>query len=106
MVPNEQSLVGANSQISTAKLSYNNSKTLYDRNKALFDKGVISRQDFENSELALNQAKETLSQAQNNYQIIKRGSFLVEVLQTQYCSSNSWNSFRNSCTRRRSSYRK
>ena len=74
VVPNEQSLVGANGQISTAKLAYNNSKTIYDRNKALFDKGVISRQDFENSELALNQANETLRQAQNNYQIIKRGS--------------------------------
>ncbi|WGD35424.1 efflux RND transporter periplasmic adaptor subunit [Olleya sp. YS] len=74
VVPNEQSLVGASGQISTAKLSYNNAKTLYDRNKKLFDKGVISRQDFENSELALNQAKETLNQAQNNYQIIKRGS--------------------------------
>ena len=74
VVPNEQSLVGANGQISSAKLSYNNSKTVYDRNKSLFDKGVISRQDFENSELALNQANESLRQAQNNYQIIKRGS--------------------------------
>ncbi|MGB6267500.1 MAG: efflux RND transporter periplasmic adaptor subunit [Olleya sp.] len=74
VVPNEQSLVGASGQISTAKLSFNNAKTLYDRNKTLFDKGVISRQDFENSELALNQAQETLNQAQNNYQIIKRGS--------------------------------
>ncbi|RAJ18252.1 efflux RND transporter periplasmic adaptor subunit [Olleya aquimaris] len=74
VVPNEQSLVGASSQIATAKLSYNNAKTIYDRNKTLFEKGVISRQDFENSELALNQAQETLNQAQNNYQIIKRGS--------------------------------
>ena len=74
VVPNEQSLVGASGQISTAKLSFNNAKTLYDRNKALFEKGVISRQDFENSQLSLNQAQETLNQAQNNYQIIKRGS--------------------------------
>ncbi|WP_290697534.1 efflux RND transporter periplasmic adaptor subunit [Lacinutrix sp.] len=74
VVPNEQSLVGANGQIASAKLGYNNSKTIYDRNKSLFDKGVISRQDFENSELALNQSNETLRQAQNNYQIIKRGS--------------------------------
>ena len=74
VVPNEQSLVGASGQISSAKISYNNAKTIYDRNKALFEKGVISRQDFENSELALNQARETLNQAQNNYQIIKRGS--------------------------------
>lgn len=74
VVPNEQSLVSANSRIKTAKLSYNNAKTLYDRNKALFDKGVISQQDFENSELSVNQSKESLNQAQNDYQIIKRGS--------------------------------
>ena len=52
----------------------NNSKTLYDRNKALYDKGVISRQDFENSELSLNQAEENYNQAQNDYQIIRQGS--------------------------------
>jgi len=74
VVPNEQSLVGANGQIASQKIAKNNAKTIYDRNKALFDKGVISRQDFENSELALNQASEALRQAQNNYQIIRRGS--------------------------------
>lgn len=74
VVPNEQSLVGANSSISSAKLSFENAKILYDRNKNLFEKGVISKQNFENSELSYNQGKETLTQAQNNYQIIKRGS--------------------------------
>ena len=74
VVPNEQSLVSASSRISTAKLSYDNAKTLYNRNKSLFEKGVISQQDFENSELSFNQAKESLAQAQNDYQIIKRGS--------------------------------
>lgn len=74
VVPNEQSLVSASSRINTQKLSYDNAKTLYDRNKVLFEKGVISKQDFENNELSLNQAKESLEQAQNDYQIIKRGS--------------------------------
>ncbi|MBP0904628.1 efflux RND transporter periplasmic adaptor subunit [Mariniflexile gromovii] len=74
VVPNEQSLVGASSRIASTKLSFDNAKVLYERNKSLFEKGVISKQDFENSELAFNQAKETLSQAQNDYQIIKRGS--------------------------------
>ena len=74
VVPNEQSLVSASSRISTSKLSFDNSKILYQRNKALFEKGVISQQDFENSELSFNQAKEVLGQAQNDYQIIKRGS--------------------------------
>ncbi len=74
VVPNEQSLVSAKSRIASAKLSYDNSKTLYDRNKSLFEKGVISQQDFENSALSFNQAKESLNQAQNDYQIIRRGS--------------------------------
>ncbi|MDO5979453.1 efflux RND transporter periplasmic adaptor subunit [Flavivirga spongiicola] len=74
VVPNEQSLVSAKSRIASARLSFDNAKVLYNRNKTLFDKGVISIQDFENSELSYNQAKESLVQAQNDYQIIKRGS--------------------------------
>lgn len=74
VVPNEQSLVSANGRLNSARLSYDNANTLYKRNKLLFDKGVISKQDFENSELQFNQAKESLAQAQNDYQIIKKGS--------------------------------
>jgi HlyD family secretion protein len=74
VVPNEQSLVSAKSRIASTKLSFDNAKTLYERNKSLFEKGVISQQDFENSELSYNQSKETLAQAQNDYQIIKQGS--------------------------------
>lgn len=74
VVPNEQALVSASSRIKSARLSYENSKTLFDRNKSLFEKGVISKQDFENNELSLNQAQESLDQAQNDYQIIKQGS--------------------------------
>jgi len=74
VVPNEQSLASASSRINSAKLSHDNAKTLYDRNKGLFEKGVISKQDFENSELSFNQTLESLKQAQNDYQIIRRGS--------------------------------
>ncbi len=74
VVPNEQSLVSARSRINSQKLAYDNAKTIYDRNKILFEKGVISKQDFENNELSLDQAKETLDQAQNDFQIIRRGS--------------------------------
>ena len=77
VVPNEQALVSAQSRIKTTKLSYNNAKTLFERNKTLFEKGYISRQDFENNELSLNQAEEVYNQAQNDYQIIKQGSVLV-----------------------------
>ena len=74
VVPNEQSLVSANSRINTARLNFDNANIIYKRNKVLFEKGVISKQDFENSELSMNQAKESLGQAQNDYQIIKQGS--------------------------------
>ena len=57
-----------------ARLSYNNSKTLFERSKKLFEKGVISKQDFENSELSMEQSKEVLTQAQNDYKIIKKGT--------------------------------
>jgi HlyD family secretion protein len=67
-------LVSAQSRIKTAKFSYDNAKTLFDRNKSLYEKGVISRQDFENNELSLNQAQENYTQAQNDYQIIRQGS--------------------------------
>jgi HlyD family secretion protein len=74
VVPNEQALVSAQSRIKTTKLTYDNAKILFDRNKALYEKGVISRQDFENNELSLNQSKEGYRQAKNDYQIIKQGS--------------------------------
>ena len=74
VVPNEQALVSAQSRIKSSKFTYDNAKTLFERNKALYEKGVISRQDFENNELSLNQAQESYIQAQNDYQIIKRGS--------------------------------
>lgn len=74
VVPNEQTLVQAQSRIKTSQLAFDNAKIQYDRNKSLFEKGVISKQDFENAELTFNQAKETLSQSQNDYQITKLGS--------------------------------
>ena len=74
VVPNEQSLANAKSRIATNKLSVENTAIQYKRDKTLFDKGVISIQNFENTTLSYNQAKEALRQAQNDYQIIKRGS--------------------------------
>lgn len=74
VVPNEQSLANAKSRIATNTLSFENATVQFKRDKALFEKGVISIQNFENSELSLNRAKEALQQSKNDYQIIKRGS--------------------------------
>jgi HlyD family secretion protein len=74
VVPNEQALGSAKSRINTTRLSFENAQNLFNRNKTLFEKGVISKQDFENSELSLNQSKESYDQSKDDYQIIKRGS--------------------------------
>ncbi len=74
VVPNEQSLTSARGRVNSIQIQLNNAKIAYDRNKALFDKGVISRSEFENIELTYSQAKQDLQNAQNDYQIIRRGS--------------------------------
>ena len=74
VVPNEQALGSAKSRINSARLSFENAQTLFNRNKTLFEKGVISKQDFENSELSLNQSIENFDQSKDDYQIIKQGS--------------------------------
>lgn len=74
VVPNEQSLQSARGRINSVQIQLNNAKTQYDRNKKLFDNGVISSQEFEASQLSYNQAKNDLRNAQNDYQIIKKGS--------------------------------
>lgn len=73
VVPNEQSLNSARGRINSIKIQLNNAQIEYDRNKALYEKGVISRSEFENIELQYNQAKQDLENAQNDYQIIRRG---------------------------------
>ena len=74
VVPNEQALLSATSRINSAKLSYDNAKKLFDRSEKLYDKGVISKQDFENSQLSMEQNMESLRQAEDDFKIIKKGT--------------------------------
>lgn len=74
IVPNEQALASSRGRVRNLEFSVDNAKILYDRNKALHDKGVISRQEFENNELAYNQAKQNLRNAKDDYEIIRKGS--------------------------------
>lgn len=73
-VPNEQSLNSARGQVSDARILLNNAEVNFNRNKALFERGVISLNEFQGFELSYNQAKQGLSNAQNNFQIIRNGS--------------------------------
>ncbi|WP_422091154.1 efflux RND transporter periplasmic adaptor subunit [Tenacibaculum ovolyticum] len=74
VVPNVASLNRANGSVKNARLSFNNAKVQFDRNKKLFDKGVISLQAFESSELNYNNSRLSLSNAQSDMDIIKRGT--------------------------------
>ncbi|MGK0414233.1 MAG: HlyD family secretion protein, partial [Polaribacter sp.] len=74
VVPNEQSLISAKGRVDNIKIRLDNAKIQFERSKNLFDKGVVSKQDFENVELAYDQSKQDLMNAQNDYLIIKRGS--------------------------------
>jgi HlyD family secretion protein len=74
VVPNVQSLNSAQGSVKTASLRYDNAEILYNRNKGLFEKGVIPRQEFETAELNFESAKQDLSNAQNNLDIIRKGS--------------------------------
>ena len=74
VVPNEQALFQARGRVNNAKVALQNAELDYKRNKTLFDKGVVAAQDFQNIDLAFNQAKLEVENAQNDYQIILRGS--------------------------------
>lgn len=74
VVPNEQSLISAKGTVDNVRLRLSNAEVSYKRNKNLFEKGVISRAEYEAVELAYNQGRQDLKNAQNNYQIIKKGS--------------------------------
>lgn len=74
VVPNEQSLNSARGRVKNAQILLNNAQIDYSRNKTLFEKGVISLNDFQNAELSYNQARQDVSNAQSDFQIIRVGS--------------------------------
>ncbi len=74
IVPDESSLNSAQGRVNNAKIVLANAKMDFDRNQKLFTKEIISRRDFEASELNFKQAQQELRVAQSNLQIIKEGS--------------------------------
>lgn len=88
VVPNVSALTSAKNsinssktQLETARLALENERNIYNRQKGLFEKGVISANEFDNAQLAFNQAQQrfnqekvNLSGAQQNYDIVKTGT--------------------------------
>lgn len=88
VVPNVTALTSAKNsinssrtQLETARLALENERNIFRRQKDLFDKGVISANEYDNAQLAFNQAQQrfnqekvNLSGAQQNYDIVKTGT--------------------------------
>ncbi|HBC05407.1 MAG: efflux transporter periplasmic adaptor subunit [Aequorivita sp.] len=88
VVPNVSSLNSAKNninsvrtQVETARLAFENQKSIYNRQKELFEKGVISANEFDNAQLAYDQAQQRLRQEQvgltaasQNYDIVRTGT--------------------------------
>ena len=74
VVPDEQSLNSAKGRLANTKILMQNARIEFNRNKGLFEKEIISQQDFQNAELNYSRAKQDVTNAENDLQIIKLGS--------------------------------
>ena len=74
VVPNEQSLNSAKGRLANTKILMQNARIEFNRNKGLFEKEIISQQDFQNAELNYSRAKQDVTNAESDLQIIKLGS--------------------------------
>lgn len=74
VVADEGQLNSAKGRLANARLVLKNAEIDYKRNKSLLEKGIIALQEFQSSELNYNRAKQDLSNAQSDYEIIKLGS--------------------------------
>ncbi|NNM16916.1 MAG: efflux RND transporter periplasmic adaptor subunit, partial [Bacteroidia bacterium] len=74
ITPNMVNLNNAESRVNRSKINFNNVKIEYDRNLKLKQDEVISESEFKQFELNFNSAKEEMEAAQNNLDLIKKGS--------------------------------
>lgn len=73
IIPNMVELNNAESRVNRSKINYENAKLDYDRNTDLLKSQVISKTDFQKSELEYNSSKEELESAESNLELIRDG---------------------------------
>lgn len=74
IIPNMLNLSNAENRLNRAKIGLEDAQLEFDRNAPLFQKGVISKAEYQRFEIALKNAKEELTAAKENLQIIKDGA--------------------------------
>lgn len=73
VIPDMVSLNGADSRVSRARISFDQTKINYERDSKLFNEKVISREEFEKTQLQYFSDKEELKSAQDNLSLIRDG---------------------------------
>lgn len=73
VIPNMTNLNNAENRANRAKIALKNAQKDFDRNKPLHQQGVISDQEFQMLNQALDNAREELASAQDNLVIIRDG---------------------------------
>lgn len=84
VVPDVSQLNSAESRINIAEINLKQVKSVYDRQKQLYDRGVIAREEMEQSEADYNKAREELATAKDNWDIIVKG---ISAKTAQYSST-------------------
>ena len=74
VVPDERSVYAARAQVTAAKLTVQNVERQIKRARELYDKQIISQQDYEDAELSFDTAQENLIAAENDLEILRKGS--------------------------------
>lgn len=73
VIPDMVSLNSAESRVSRAQISYDQTKKNYERDAKLLSNKVISREEFEKTELQYNSDKEELKSAKDNLSLTRDG---------------------------------
>ncbi len=73
IIPDMVTLNSAETRLNRAKINHEDAQIDYDRQQKLFDKNVISYEEFKSSKVAYDSAKEELTAAENNLELIKNG---------------------------------
>ncbi len=89
VIPEMSSLSNAQSNVKQSEITLNHVQTLYDRVNKLYKSGVIAKEEYDNSFVELQKAKESLQNAKDNLEIVQNGiaSRNAELSNTQIRST-------------------
>jgi HlyD family secretion protein len=73
IIPDMVNLNSAETRVNRAKISYDDAKIDFERQQKLYDQNVISYEEYKKAKVNFDGAKEELTAAENNLELIKNG---------------------------------